>query len=101
MKKSALFIHRFNNFVSDVYLSERRDSLTSEDNSTHDGEVSVTQVSAQDKKGMILPFQPLSMAFENINYYVDMPPVCVSTNHSTEFVICHSFDIPSFFQWNI
>ncbi|GLJ30759.1 hypothetical protein SUGI_0609870 [Cryptomeria japonica] len=25
------------------------------------------------KKGMILPFQPLSIAFENINYYVDMP----------------------------
>ena len=27
------------------------------------------------QKGMILPFQPLSMAFENINYYVDMPTV--------------------------
>ncbi|KAJ8624457.1 hypothetical protein MRB53_032987 [Persea americana] len=25
------------------------------------------------KKGMILPFQPLSMTFHNVNYYVDMP----------------------------
>lgn len=29
------------------------------------------------KKGMILPFQPLTMTFHNINYYVDMPQVCV------------------------
>eukprot|EP00253_Pinus_taeda_P009981 PITA_09981 len=66
--------HRSVQLTSQRKSTERRDSLTSEDNSTHDGEVSVTQVSAQDKKGMILPFQPLSMAFENINYYVDMPP---------------------------
>ncbi|KAI7750120.1 hypothetical protein M8C21_024673 [Ambrosia artemisiifolia] len=26
------------------------------------------------KRGMILPFTPLSMSFDNINYYVDMPP---------------------------
>ncbi|KAH9293069.1 hypothetical protein KI387_041723 [Taxus chinensis] len=25
------------------------------------------------KKGMVLPFQPLAMAFDNVNYYVDMP----------------------------
>lgn len=53
--------------------SERRESLTSEDNSTHVGEANAIQISAQHNKGMILPFQPLSMAFENINYYVDMP----------------------------
>lgn len=28
-----------------------------------------------DKKGMILPFQPLTMTFHNVNYYVDMPKV--------------------------
>lgn len=27
------------------------------------------------KKGMVLPFQPLSVAFHHINYYVDMPAV--------------------------
>ncbi|KAK7279020.1 hypothetical protein RJT34_24062 [Clitoria ternatea] len=25
------------------------------------------------KKGMVLPFRPLSLAFENVNYYIDMP----------------------------
>eukprot|EP01018_Ginkgo_biloba_P026515 Gb_28917 [translate_table: standard] len=25
------------------------------------------------KRGMVLPFQPLSLAFDNVNYYVDMP----------------------------
>ncbi|KAF9614055.1 hypothetical protein IFM89_014855 [Coptis chinensis] len=27
----------------------------------------------QKKKGMVLPFKPLYMAFENVNYFVDMP----------------------------
>jgi hypothetical protein len=29
----------------------------------------------QYKKGTVLPFQPLSLAFNNVNYYVDMPVV--------------------------
>lgn len=28
---------------------------------------------APTKRGMVLPFQPLSLAFEHVNYYVDMP----------------------------
>ncbi|XP_050205487.1 pleiotropic drug resistance protein 2-like [Mercurialis annua] len=28
---------------------------------------------SQSKKGMVLPFQPLSLAFNHVNYYVDMP----------------------------
>lgn len=31
-------------------------------------------------KGMVLPFQPLSMAFDNVNYYVDMPVVSPHLN---------------------
>lgn len=27
------------------------------------------------RRGMVLPFQPLSLAFEHVNYYVDMPAV--------------------------
>ncbi|XP_054783595.1 ABC transporter G family member 36-like [Prosopis cineraria] len=26
------------------------------------------------KKGMVLPFQPLAMSFDSVNYFVDMPP---------------------------
>ncbi|GJT98521.1 potassium channel AKT1-like protein [Tanacetum coccineum] len=32
--------------------------------------------------GMVLPFQPLSMAFSNINYYVDVPLVTLFAIHS-------------------
>ncbi|KAG5607800.1 hypothetical protein H5410_029292 [Solanum commersonii] len=30
---------------------------------------------ASKKRGMVLPFQPLSLAFNHVNYYVDMPEV--------------------------
>lgn len=33
------------------------------------------------KRGMVLPFTPLAMSFDNVNYYVDMPPV--RTEHSS------------------
>jgi hypothetical protein len=33
-------------------------------------------VRADPGRGMILPFEPLSMSFSEINYYVDMPAVC-------------------------
>lgn len=34
------------------------------------------------KKGMVLPFTPLAMSFDSVNYYVDMPPVRVLTTQS-------------------
>lgn len=27
------------------------------------------------KRGMVLPFTPLAMSFDEVNYFVDMPPV--------------------------
>jgi len=34
------------------------------------------------KRGMVLPFTPYAMSFDNVNYYVDMPavrnPICSS-----------------------
>lgn len=27
------------------------------------------------KRGMVLPFNPLAMSFDSVNYYVDMPSV--------------------------
>ncbi|KAA8539163.1 hypothetical protein F0562_025855 [Nyssa sinensis] len=29
---------------------------------------------ATNRKGMVMPFQPLSLAFDHVNYFVDMPP---------------------------
>ncbi|KAK9131814.1 hypothetical protein Scep_011342 [Stephania cephalantha] len=47
------------------------------DNTKGEGKISgVNSESVQDKvvkKGMILPFEPLSMTFHNVNYFVDMP----------------------------
>jgi hypothetical protein len=31
------------------------------------------------RRGMILPFQPLAMSFDSVNYFVDMPAVWIST----------------------
>lgn len=31
------------------------------------------------KRGMILPFQPLAMSFDTVNYYVDMPAVKIQS----------------------
>lgn len=27
------------------------------------------------KRGMVLPFSPLAMSFDDVSYFVDMPPV--------------------------
>ena len=35
----------------------------------------VSETSIQTARGMVLPFQPLSLAFNHVNYYVDMPAV--------------------------
>ncbi|KAK9152792.1 hypothetical protein Sjap_000272 [Stephania japonica] len=49
----------------------------SQGNTKGEGKISeVKSESVQDKivkKGMILPFEPLSMTFHNVNYFVDMP----------------------------
>lgn len=31
------------------------------------------------KRGMVLPFTPLAMSFDNVSYFVDMPPVRTET----------------------
>lgn len=38
-------------------------------------------------RGMVLPFEPLSLAFNHVNYYVDMPAVSDSLRkfHSLVF----------------
>lgn len=38
-------------------------------------DISNLQKDTQGKKGMILPFEPLSLTFHDVNYYVDMPSV--------------------------
>ncbi|KAJ1697900.1 hypothetical protein LUZ63_006412 [Rhynchospora breviuscula] len=48
--------------------------LDDESSSTEKGRKSGSEYSpGTAKKGMVLPFQPLSLAFNHLNYYVDMP----------------------------
>ena len=47
------------------------------------------------KRGMILPFTPLAMSFDTVNYYVDMPPVrSFSTLYNYYFYINMTICIP-------
>ena len=38
------------------------------------------------KRGMVLPFTPLAMSFDSVNYYVDMPAVIVYCPSSILFL---------------
>ncbi|KAF5935709.1 hypothetical protein HYC85_026838 [Camellia sinensis] len=40
------------------------------------------------RKGMLFPFQPLSLAFNHINYYVDMPTSVSAAKGAFLFVFC-------------
>ncbi|WCJ40953.1 ABC transporter G family member 36 [Euphorbia peplus] len=45
-------------------------------NESNEEEIQMVEVSSQSiapKRGMILPFTPLSVSFDSVNYYVDMP----------------------------
>ncbi|XVE99098.1 hypothetical protein REPUB_Repub03eG0167600 [Reevesia pubescens] len=42
-------------------------------NNTPDNSITSAADQAITKRGMVLPFQPLSLAFDHVNYYVDMP----------------------------
>jgi hypothetical protein len=50
--------------------------------------MSIGSNEAAPRRGMVLPFNPLAMSFDNVNYYVDMPAV---SSHST---ILSSFSCP-------
>lgn len=34
-----------------------------------------SSTAGESRRGMVLPFQPLSLVFDHMNYYVDMPAV--------------------------
>lgn len=44
-------------------------------NVSHVGHHAEATNGAAPERGMILPFTPLSMSFDSVNYYVDMPSV--------------------------
>ncbi|PKA63442.1 putative pleiotropic drug resistance protein 2 [Apostasia shenzhenica] len=63
--------------ISEETLKEKQASLTGEMTelvpTTKSNDDEATTESKPNKKGMVLPFTPLSMTFDNIRYSVDMP----------------------------
>ncbi|XP_027179658.1 pleiotropic drug resistance protein 2-like [Coffea eugenioides] len=49
------------------------DDEQNKDRRQENGNSIVSETSNQTARGMVLPFQPLSLAFNHVNYYVDMP----------------------------
>jgi hypothetical protein len=45
--------------------------------------------SSPTRRGMVLPFLPLSLVFDNIRYSVDMPPVIEEKCFGYSITICH------------
>jgi hypothetical protein len=48
---------------------------------------SAREITGSDKKGMVLPFTPLSLTFDDVKYSVDMPPVHMLLYFSLKFCI--------------
>ncbi|GJV37684.1 ABC transporter G family member 35-like protein [Tanacetum coccineum] len=44
-------------------------------------------------KGMVLPFSPLAMSFDNMNYYVDMPVIHINMSAFTPGVLTASMGV--------
>ncbi|KAG9459396.1 hypothetical protein H6P81_003904 [Aristolochia fimbriata] len=59
---------------SSSHASSRGKRSLSHASSNGDGVRTQAIDSSKSKKGMVLPFQPLSLTFDNVKYSVDMPP---------------------------
>lgn len=71
--------------MKDMRLSARMS------NSSSNGVSRVMSIGSNEaaaRRGMVLPFNPLAMSFDNVNYYVDMPAV------SSPSTILRSFPCP-------
>ena len=53
---------------------------------TPDNSIHSAAENAPTRKGMVLPFQPLSVAFNHVNYYVNMPAVSHITHLSVSIL---------------
>lgn len=57
-------------------------AVLTEDPASNETELLVVEANANKKKGMVLPFEPHSITFDNVIYSVDMPQV---TKHPRPF----------------
>jgi len=60
----------------DMPALEKQQAVVSKENTEENRAENGSKSKSIDvKRGMVLPFTPLTMSFDNVNYYVDMPKV--------------------------
>lgn len=79
------FAHGYNSFLPyNYYFSgemeiQRMSSRTNKNGLSRNEDSSLESANGiAPKKGMILPFTPLAMSFDDVKYYVDMPAVRIN-----------------------
>lgn len=78
--------------VSDEIREVRLSSRLS--NSSSNGIARVMSVGSNEaapRRGMVLPFSPLSMCFDDVNYYVDMPAVSSTMHNFSQHFIMFAY----------
>ena len=60
-------------YTGEMQIKRMSNQSTSLESDNELGFEAATRVAC--KRGMILPFEALAMSFEDVNYFVDMPPV--------------------------
>lgn len=60
-------------FIDTLALDKPQATISKEN--AEEAENGSKSMSINAKRGMVLPFTPLTMSFDNVNYYVDMPKV--------------------------
>lgn len=58
-----------------VIADENSERKTEKQLTGTDNSAGISSSNNEARRGMMLPFQPLSLAFNHVNYYVDMPAV--------------------------
>lgn len=54
-------------------------AVLTEEPASNETELLVVEANANKKKGMVLPFEPHSITFDNVIYSVDMPQVTTTS----------------------
>ncbi|GFZ06024.1 pleiotropic drug resistance 6 [Actinidia rufa] len=70
-KRSTQFLIERNPLIRPQFLKVKSIDMSMR-NTPHNPNINVKEIPTF-RRGMVLPFQPLSLAFDHVNYYVDMP----------------------------
>lgn len=64
---------------------QRMSSRSNSNKLSRNADLSLEAAGVAPKRGMVLPFTPLAVSFDSVNYYVDMPPVIFTFPYFTRY----------------